>query len=96
MVEWSGFTYSCKALPMRARYTYILLLSLIAGLLAACGQPAAVVPTITPPPAPPTETPRPAPAADIASIPQGRTTDGYQALGAESAPVTLVMYSDFF
>lgn len=39
-----------------------------------------------------------APAADagrFADIPQSRTPEGYQVLGAPDAPVTLVMYSDF-
>lgn len=39
----------------------------------------------------------PTAAADgpFAGIPQGRTPEGYQVLGAADAPVTLVMYSDF-
>jgi hypothetical protein len=83
---------------MRARSLAIVLLPLIAILLlAACGQQTAVAPTLAPPsPVPPVDTPSPVVANDLASLPHGQTAEGYQVLGAESAPVTLVMYSDFF
>jgi hypothetical protein len=93
-------------MTMRARSISICLLPLLAALLlSACGQQAAA-PTQTLPPTQaalpqivpsPVAAPSPAsPADDLASIPQGRTAEGYQLLGVEGAPVTLVMYSDFF
>jgi hypothetical protein len=78
-------------------------------LLSACGGQVreTAAPTAAPPGAGPAldpTTPATAaaptanqPAADspFADIPQGRTAEGYQQLGAADAPVTLVMYSDF-
>jgi hypothetical protein len=67
---------------------------------APTDAPAAAAPTLaaaTSAPAPTlaASTPSAAPADDLATIAQGRTAEGYQALGAEGAPVTMVMYSDF-
>jgi len=81
----------------RPTFRIALIIICCGWLLAACGQPAAVAPTVTPaPPQPrPTDAPAPAPAGDYADIPQGVTPEGYQYLGDPAAPLTLVMYSDF-
>lgn len=86
---------------MVRRHTIGIALLFILGLvLAACGQPTAVAPTAAPttavaPSAAPSTAASPAAASGFATIAQGRTTEGYQVLGAADAPVTLVMYSDF-
>lgn len=76
-----------------------LVIASLSWLLAACGQ-AAVTPAATPalpgPPAPPTERPAAARAGSYADLPQGVTPEGYQYLGDPAAPLTLVMYSDYF
>jgi hypothetical protein len=74
-----------------------LVIASLGWLLAACGQAAVAPPTSTPAqPAPTTTQPTRAPGGSYADIPQGVTPEGYQYLGDPAAPVTLVMYSDFF
>lgn len=63
---------------------------------APTAPPTAVATTPTTAAAPTTEpTAAPALAGPFAGIPQSRTAEGYQVLGAADAPVTMVMYSDF-
>lgn len=73
-----------------------LWLLVMGAVLAACGPQA----TVPPSPAPaPTSAARPSPStvppSPFTGIEQGKTAEGYQALGSASAPLTLVMYSDF-
>lgn len=90
----------------RPTILFTLIMLSLGWLLAACGQ-TAVSPTATPVPATAPPTGQPAPAAALptapsaaasryADIPQGVTAEGYQILGDPAAPLTLVMYSDFF
>lgn len=72
-----------------------LVIASLGWLLAACGQAASVAPTPARP-APPTARPTPAPAGGYADIPRGTTPEGYQYLGDPAAPLTMVMYSDYF
>lgn len=77
----------------------ILPLLLLGGaMLAACGGRTPVAtnaPTMQVVP-PPTAATSAAPAASpFATLEQGVTPEGYRTLGAATAPVELVMYSDF-
>ncbi|MBA3945950.1 MAG: hypothetical protein H0X37_15460 [Herpetosiphonaceae bacterium] len=71
---------------------WLLILISFGLLLIACGQ-ATLQPTTGL-----TSTPDGAGANEtdlFAGVPQGQTTQGYHTLGADSAAVKLVMYSDF-
>lgn len=79
------------------RFLAVLVIGLV---LAACVRESAGSPAVVPSQAPSTPAATEAPAATaapslFASLPQGRTAEGYYMLGKPDAPITIELYSDF-